>query len=62
MEANSAARLDIKQAIISLLEEEGKPMSTMQIRSKLIEGRGLNTYFQIWASSPLVRLVLGYGD
>lgn len=55
-EASSSARLDIKQAIISLLEEEGKPMSTVQIRSKLIEGRGLNTYFQIWASSPLVRL------
>ncbi|HID3973158.1 TPA: DNA-directed RNA polymerase subunit alpha C-terminal domain-containing protein [Enterobacter cloacae] len=57
--ANAAARLDIKQAIISLLEEEGKPMSTIQIRSKLIEGRGLNTYFQIWASSPLVRLGSG---
>ncbi|HGK4767907.1 TPA: hypothetical protein ACJ2XP_005094, partial [Enterobacter cloacae] len=57
--ANAAARLDIKQAIISLLEEEGKPMSTIQIRSKLTEGRGLNTYFQIWASSPLVRLGSG---
>lgn len=55
-EANAAARLDVKQAIISLLEEEGKPMSTVQIRSKLTEGRGLNVYFQIWASSPLVRL------
>ena len=53
---NADARLDVKQAIVSLLEEEGKPMSTAQIRSKLIEGRGLNTYFQIWASSPLVRL------
>jgi hypothetical protein len=50
------ARLDVKQAILSLLEEEGKPMSTAQIRSRLIEGRGLNTHFQIWASSPLVRL------
>lgn len=58
-EASSAARLDIKQAIISLLEEEGKPMSTVQIRSKLIEGRGLNTFFQIWPSSPLVRLGSG---
>ncbi len=53
---NADARLDVKQAIVSLLEEEGKPMSTAQIRSRLIEGRGLNTYFQIWASSPLVRL------
>jgi hypothetical protein len=54
--ANSDARLDVKQAIVSLLEAEGKPMSTSQIRSKLIEGRGLNTHFQIWPSSPLVRL------
>lgn len=53
---NADARLDVKQAIVSLLEEEGKPMSTDQIRSRLIEGRGLNTHFQIWASSPLVRL------
>ena len=53
---NADARLDVKQAIISLLEKEGRPMSTGQIRSKLIEGRGLNTHFQIWASSPLVRL------
>jgi len=50
------ARLDVKQAIVSLLEGEGKPMSTAQIRSKLIEGRGLNAYFQIWASSPVIKL------
>ena len=50
------ARLDVKQAVISLLEDEGKPMTTAQIRSKLIEGRGVNIYFQIWASSPLVRI------
>ena len=50
------SRLDVKQAIVSLLEEEGAPMTTAQIRSKLIEGRGLNIHFQIWASSPLVRL------
>ncbi len=53
---NADARLDVKQAIVSLLEDEGKPMSTAQIRSRMIEGRGLNTYFQIFASSPLVRL------
>lgn len=53
---NADSRLDVKQAIVSLLENEGKPMSTAQIRSRLTEGRGLNTYFQIWVSSPLVRL------
>lgn len=57
---NSAdARLDVKQAIVSLLENEGKPMTTAQIRSKLTEDRGLNIHFQIWASSPLVRIAPG---
>ncbi|PIT81961.1 DNA-directed RNA polymerase subunit alpha C-terminal domain-containing protein [Limnohabitans sp. 15K] len=50
------ARLDVKQAIVSLIESEGKPMTTAQIRSKLIEDRGLNIHFQIWATSPLVRI------
>lgn len=50
------ARLDVKQAIVSLIENEGKPMTTAQIRSRLIEERGLNIHFQIWASSPLVRI------
>jgi hypothetical protein len=50
------ARLDVKQAIVSLIESEGKPMTTAQIRSKLIEDRGLNLHFQIWATSPLVRI------
>ncbi len=53
---NAAARLDVRQAIVSLLEDAGKPMNTAQIRSKLIEGRGLNINFQIWPSSPLVRI------
>lgn len=53
---NTDSRLDVKQAIISLLEEEGKPMTTEKIRSRLIDGRGVNTFFQIWPSSPLVRL------
>ncbi len=53
------ARLDVKQAIVSLIESEGKPMTTAQLRSKLIEERGLDSHFQIWASSPLVRIAPG---
>ena len=56
---NRDARLDVKQAVISLVENEGKPMTTAQIRSRLIEGRGLNAYFQIGSSSPLVRISPG---
>jgi hypothetical protein len=50
------SRLDVTQAIISLIEESGRPMSTLEIREKLESVRGLNVHFQIWASSPLVRL------
>jgi hypothetical protein len=53
---SAGSRLAVKQAIVSVLEDEGKPLTTAQIRSKLIEGRGLNCHFQIWSSSPLVRL------
>ncbi len=54
--ASTDSRLDVKQAIVSLLEAEGKPMSTAEIRQKLSEGRGLNRHFQIWDTSPLIRL------
>jgi len=53
---NPNYRLGLKQAIVSLLEQEGKPMNTMEIRSRLIEQRGINNNFQILASSPLVKL------
>ena len=50
------SRLDVTQAIISLIEESGRPMSTLEIREKLASVRGLNVHFQIRATSPLVRL------
>ena len=58
---SAESRLDVTDAIVSLLEETGRPMNTVEIRQKLESVRGLNVHFQIWAFSPLVRLGPGFG-
>jgi hypothetical protein len=55
-ENKSTERLDVRQAIISLLESEGSPMSAVEIRSRLTEERGVGTHFQIHSVTPIVRI------
>lgn len=52
-------RIDIRQAIISLIETAGRPLSSSEIQSRLLAVRGVNEIFQISAVDPLIRL--GYG-
>lgn len=56
----TANRLDIHQAIISVLKETGHPLSTEDIRLRLVEERGLNCYFQIQVEGDLVRIGQGF--
>ena len=55
-DGKATERLDVRQAVLQLLEREGRPMSTASIRAKLIEGRGLNTHFQLHPSGELIRV------
>ena len=55
-EATSADRINIHQAIISLVDEAGRPLSTSEIRHRLIALRGVNEGFRIAAVDPLIRL------
>lgn len=55
----AASRLDVRQAVISLLETEGKPLTTGQIREKLMADRGVSASFQIFNYGPLVRIGTG---
>lgn len=57
---NTANRLDIHQAIISVLMEAHRPLTTEGIKERLLEERGLNCYFQIQPEGDLVRLGQGY--
>jgi Sigma-70, region 4 len=53
---NSNERLDVRQAVIALLESNGKPMSISNIRARLSQDRGLSTHFQIFSISPIIRI------
>ncbi len=53
------SRLNVRQAVIALLEAEGRPMTTDEVRARLAEGRGVNVHFQIFPSSPLIRIKPG---
>lgn len=57
---NTANRLDIHQAIVSVLMEAHRPLSTEGIKERLLEERGLNCYFQIQPEGDLVRLGQSY--
>jgi hypothetical protein len=54
--ATAASRIDMRQAVIALLQQEGRPMTTAQIRAKLEAERGVNALFQIHAAVPLIRV------
>lgn len=45
-QANSSSRLDTRQAVMALLEGAGRPLSTLEIRKKLENDRGLNSHFR----------------
>lgn len=57
--AGRSSRLDVKQAVIALLETKGEPMSTAELRERLLADRGVNSTFQIHPSPPLFRM--GWG-
>ena len=55
----SVHRIDVHQAIVSLLRDEGRPMNYLEIRKKLAKERGLSDHFQISPRDPLIHLGRG---
>ena len=58
-QAGAASRLDVRQAVIGLLEAQGRPMTTAEVRARLAAVRGVNQTFQIFPADPLVRIGSG---
>ena len=58
-DGGAASRLDLRQAIISLIEIAGRPMSTAEVRSRLRAERGLNNIFTIFPNERLARVAPG---
>jgi hypothetical protein len=59
---SSTYRIDLRQAIIAILERAGAPLSAAAIRQRLIAVRGVNELFQISAQDPLIRVAPGLWD
>lgn len=57
--ASVAHRLDLRQAVLSLLEAAGHPLTIAEIKHCLSEDRGFNEHFQIQPGGDLVRLGIG---
>ncbi|MHC2621506.1 RNA polymerase sigma factor (sigma-70 family) [Bradyrhizobium huanghuaihaiense] len=58
-DADLEARIDVRQAIVSLLQQAGRPLKTDEIRQRLIALRGVNEHFQIASHDPLLRIGVG---
>jgi hypothetical protein len=56
---STAHRIDVRQAIIAILRQEGRPLTTVDLRNRLARERGLPENFQIYPSGPLIRLPEG---
>ena len=52
-------RIDIHQAVVSLIKKAGRPLSTSEIKEQLEQVRGLNNYFQIIPTEPIIRMKPG---
>lgn len=52
----SSHRLEMRQAIEAVLMEAGKPLSTAELRQRLVALRGVNDIFQFSTADPLIRL------
>ena len=55
----SSNRLDIHQAIVSVIQEAGRPLPSDEIKAILSRDRGLNCFFQVQPEGSLIRVGSG---
>jgi hypothetical protein len=53
---HSSHRLEMRQAIEAVLVEAGRPLSTAELRQRLVALRGVNDIFQFSTVDPLIRI------
>ena len=50
------ARIDIQQAIVSILQDNGKPMSNSEIIERIQKDRGVSANIQIFSRYPVIKI------
>lgn len=53
---SSQARIDIRQAIVTIVRQAGRPLKATEIRLRLVAVRGSNEHVQISTYPPLIRV------
>jgi hypothetical protein len=53
---NDIARIEIRQALIWILQQAGQPLSSDELRQRLIAVRGINSTMQFAVVDPLIKL------
>ena len=50
------ARVDIRQAVIAILQNAGEPLSTAELRQRVVAVRGINQGMEFQVRDPLIKL------
>lgn len=58
-DADEQHRVDLRDAVIGILDAAGRPLTTREINERLSEFRGVNSTFQIWNRDPVLRVGRG---
>ncbi len=53
---NEFDRINLRQAVISILESSGRPLATKEIKQSLVAVRGVGRFFQLFPGDPLIRV------
>jgi hypothetical protein len=54
--SNESARVDIRQAVIAILQSAGEPLTSIDLRQRLVAVRGINQGMQFQVIDPLIKL------
>lgn len=54
--ASEGARVDIRQAVIAILQNAGEPLTSTELRQRLVAVRGINHGMQFQVVDPLIKL------
>lgn len=58
-DTDEKTRIDIHQAVISIVKEAGRPLTRNEIKERLLAVRGVGDFFQVKLVDPLIRIRTG---
>ena len=58
-DADDQSRINVHQAVVAIVQAAGHPLSTSEIKERLMAVRGVNEFFQLSPIDPLIRVQAG---